>query len=153
MMFRGVEFQGRLPATQADLDHAEHTLGTELPADVAEFFHVVNGGECLHEVQLPDRPLPVTFSWWHPLDEALEARAGLEEAYFRSLLPDQFLPVAETGGEDDVLLVDLSPGAHGGVLAWITGRPPGWRRPTEDALLWLAADLSALLRGMLPPEE
>jgi hypothetical protein len=50
----------------------------------------------------------------------------MEDAYFRDELPERFVPMAVTGGEDDTLLIDLSNGGSGRLLAWVTGRPPGF---------------------------
>ena len=154
MAFRGVAFETiRSGASDVGIRRAEKVLGRGLPHELTEFFRTVNGGECQHDVLLPDRPQAVCFSWWHSLDEALAERAQLEDSYFRAELPEQFLPLSIAGGENDMLLINLSGGDRGSVLAWVSGRPAGWHRPTKDALLRLASDLGVLMTAMTPPSS
>jgi hypothetical protein len=139
VVHRGVHFDsGESGASDLQLAEAEAVLEVHLPPALSEFFRRVNGGECGHRLTLPDRMAPVCFAWWYALEEALGERAALESAHFRARLPGRFIPIAATGSEDDALLIDLSAPGIGNVLAWMSGRPPGWHRPSDDVLLALA---------------
>jgi hypothetical protein len=149
----GVEFSDELPApSNADIRAVEDLLGVPLPRPYVDLIHVAHGAKTDARTTLPDGPLPVCFGSWLPLPDAVSARESYRNSYFGDQLPEEFLPVALTGAEDDFVLIRLDD-AYGEVWAWLTGRPPGWHRPTDDAFLGLAADVDAYLSSLLPPES
>ena len=152
-LHHGVEFHNELPApSDGELRAVEDLRRVHLPLPYVDLLRVAHGAETDARTAMPDRPLPVCFGSWLSLPDAVSARESYRDSYFCHQLPEEFLPVALTGAEDDFILIRLD-NAYGEVWAWMSGRPPGWHRPTEDAFLRLAADLDAYLSSLLPPES
>ena len=152
--FGGVSFETEAsPAEPPVLKELASAVDTALPDDLLRFYATVNGGDCEYEVVLPDRAAPVSPAYWFSAEEAIEELKRLAHTYFSAELPRQFVPLAVTGSEDDLFLLDLAEGDHGRVLAWMTGRPPGWHRPTDDALLAVAEGLSLFLALLRPIDD
>jgi hypothetical protein len=143
------------PSPTADqLAAVERATGVAIPATLAAFWSVANGGILEYGLWLDaggraERRF-VSFSSLFTVSDVPAEIAELGDAWFRGRLPPRLTPIARTGGEDDFLFVD---GSDGAVCAWISGRP-AWAGGSEnDCLYRLAPTLDAYLDRLLVLES
>jgi hypothetical protein len=149
------------PASDAAIAAIERAVGVALPTDYVQLLRAVNGAKLPYKLRLSGAGDEAVFEEWFRAGEPGDDSAGtvlngvqlLEEAYFRGRLPERFVPIARTGGEDDTLLIDLSPESYGTVRAWISGTSPSWGLTMEDTLHEVAPNLAAFFQLLELDEE
>lgn len=145
----------KAPPTEEEIATIEGAVGEKLPPDLLDFLAFANGGKLDYIFELPteSRPFPLCFyslySTRHPYPGRSPAGLILHELEVERRLKDlrpRLLPIAADGGTS-VLYVDLAPGRHGRVVAYVEGLP-GWDGTPEGCFVDLAPSLDAFLAGL-----